>query len=299
MAESTRTIRRRLKSIASTRKITRAMELVSAAKMRRASEAALATRPYALSAWSLLEHLTATTERKLHPLLAHREVRKTAVVFLTTNRGLVGGLNAQLVRAVTRLADEGEVVYVTVGKRGQDALRRLGKPIVATFTDLPDRPTLASMVPVARLTIDEFRSGAVDRVLVVYPDFVSTLLQVPRVKQLLPLDPDSIRRFLNETGGARERLTVQPEQLREFTFEPSPDALLEAMLPRLVESQLYQAFLETSASEHAARMVAMRNATDAAGELSDALTLMLNQTRQAAITKDLTEISASRAALEA
>lgn len=298
MAESTRTIRRRLKSIASTRKITRAMELVSAAKMRRASQGALATRPYALSAWSLLEHLSARADRALHPLLAQRPVRKTAVVFLSTDRGLVGGLNAQLGRALTALKTEGETVYITVGKRGEDVVRRLKRTIIAAFTGISDRPTIATIRPIAKLTIDEFRAGTVDRVVVLYPDFVSTLRQVPRHKQLLPLDQASIRQFLEEAGALRDRSTTGVTDFTEFTIEPSPDEVLDVMLPQLVEMQLYQALLETSASEHAARMVAMRSATDAAGDLADALQFLFNQTRQAAITKDLSEISASRAALE-
>lgn len=298
MAESTKTIRRRLKSIASTRKITRAMELVSAAKMRRASQGALATRPYALSAWSLLEHLMARTDRSLHPLLAVREVKKTAVVYITTDRGLVGGLNAQLGRAAIAFPKDGEMVFISVGKRGEDFLRRTGRPMIAAFTGITDRPNFAAVRPVAKLTIDAFRAVKVDRVVVIYPDFVSTLRQVPRVKELLPLHRDSIRKFLNETSGARESVETEPSDEIEFTFEPTPDAVLEIMLPQLVEMQLYQALLEASASEHAARMVAMRNATDAAGDLADGLTLLYNQTRQAAITKDLSEISASRAALE-
>ncbi len=298
MAENIRTIRRRIKSISSTKKITKAMELVSAAKMRKASQSALATRPYALSSWALIEHLLRTTDRKLHPLLAQRPVQKTAVVLLTTDRGLVGGLNAQVVRAALAYPHDGETVFVTVGKRGQNTLRRNGRTIVAAFDAPTQKPTLRDVLPISKVTIDEFKSGAVDRVIAVYPDFVSTLRQVPRVKQILPLDPDSIRAFLQETGLKRESLQVEGHALSEFIFEPSPDAVLEQMLPQLVEMQLYQAFLEASASEHAARMVAMRNATDAAGDLFSDLTLALNQTRQAAITKDLSEISASRAALE-
>lgn len=298
MAESTQTIRRRLKSIASTRKITRAMELVSAAKMRRASQGALATRPYALSAWSLLEHLMAKTDRALHPLLAVREIKKTAVIYITTDRGLVGGLNAQLGRAAIAFPKVGETVFISVGKRGEDFLRRTGRPMVAAFTGITDRPNFVAIRPVAKLTIDAFRKGEVDRVVIIYPDFVSTLRQVPRVKELLPLHRDSIRKFLEETGRAKESIATEAADDTEFTFEPTPDAVLEVMLPQLVEMQLFQALLEASASEHAARMVAMRNATDAAGELADGLTLLYNQTRQAAITKDLSEISASRAALE-
>lgn len=297
MVENTRTIRRRIKSITSTRKITKAMELVSAAKMRRASAAALATRPYALSAWSLIEHLVATTTRTLHPLLAYREVKRTIAVVMTTDRGLVGGLNAQLIRTVLALPKEAELQFITVGKRGQNAIRRSGGSILATFPAPVSQPRVEDIRPISKLTIDAFRTESVDRVMVIYPDFVSALRQVPRVKQLLPLHRESIRAFLEETG--RASLPTTRADLSEFTFEPTPDAVLELVLPQLVEVQLYQAQLEAAASEHAARMVAMRSATDAAGDLFDDLTLALNQTRQAAITKDLSEISASRAALQA
>lgn len=298
MVENSRTIRRRLKSIASTRKITKAMELVSAAKMRRASQGALATRPYALSAWSLLSHLVATTNRSLHPLLAERKIKTTAVVVMTTDRGLVGGLNAQLVRTVLGLPRDASLRFITVGKRGQDALRRSHAEIVAAFPAVSAHPTIKDVRPISKLTIDEFRNGNVDRVLLIYPDFISTLRQVPRVKQLLPLSRESIRDFLKEVSLARRESEPRVEDLSEFVFEPSADAVLEALLSQLVEVQLYQALLETAASEHAARMVAMRSATDAAGDLFDEFTLAFNQTRQAAITKDLSEISASRLALE-
>lgn len=296
MAETTRTIRRRLKSIAATKKITRAMELVAAAKLRRASQAALAARPYALTAWAILEHLSSVTNRALHPLLAERTNAKETVVVMMTDRGLVGGLNSQLLRTILVQPVAGETSYITVGKRAEGGLRRTGRQIVAAFTDLTDRPSLAAVRPIAKLTIDEFRTGAVDRVSIIYPDFVSTLRQVPRVKQLLPFTRESIRRFLEETAGGRR--LPPPPSLAEFTFEPTPDAVLELMLTRFVGVQLYQALLEASASEHAARLVAMRNATEAAGDLQADLTLAFNQSRQQAITKDLTEISASRTALE-
>lgn len=296
MAESTRTLRRRLKSIASTRKVTRAMELVSAAKMRRASQAALAARPFALTAWSLVEHLIVGAGEAQHPLLARRPVQRAIVVLIAADRGLVGGLNAQLARLLFQLPAEGETAYIAVGHRAEDIVRRTRKNLLAGFPGATDRPTPEVVRAVAKLTVDAFRSGEVDRVRVVYPDFVSTLRQVPRVKEILPLAPEHIRAFLTETSP--DHATPKPATGVEFTFEPAPQDVLDAMLPRLVEVQLAQALNEASASEHAARMVAMRNATDAAGDLADVLALAYHQTRQAAITKDLTEIAASRIALE-
>lgn len=298
MAESTRLLRRRLKSIAATRKVTRAMELVSAAKMRKASQAALATRPFARTAWSLVEHVVSGEHATTHPLLAQRPVHHSIIVVMAADRGLVGGLNAQLARRVLQVPTEGDTQYVAVGRRAEDLLRRAGKPMVAAFPGATDRPTPDVIRALAKLTLEAFRSGEVDRVQLVYPDFVSMLRQVPRVKNLLPLEPASIRAFLAETGAERERSKAPPELFHGFTFEPATDQVLDAVLPRLVEVQIRQALHEASASEHAARMVAMRSATDAAGELGDALSLAFNQTRQAAITKDLTEIAASRTALE-
>ncbi|MFH0829086.1 MAG: ATP synthase F1 subunit gamma [Candidatus Kerfeldbacteria bacterium] len=299
MPNSTREIRRRIRSVSSTKKVTKAMELVSSAKMRRAVQAVLSTRAYALRAWDMLVRLGARTTPEAHPLLRAVSKGRVGIVVISTNRGLVGGFNSLLLNALQNFLDRSgidrnEVDTITLGKRGRSLIVRLGMPNVADF-DRSDIVTSADEVrPLAKLITDDFVSGTFGRIILAYTDFVSTINQKPRVRQLLPLEQDTA---LGHVQGAREEQKSSPD--RECLFEPSVDRVLETILPRLIEMQLYQAVLESTASEHAARMVAMRNASDAASDLIDDLTLTFNQARQAGITQDLSEISASRAALEA
>lgn len=301
MPSATREIRRRIRSITSTRKVTKAMELVASAKMRRAVQAVLASRTYAQQAWEMITGLAERTHRELHPLLRRGRGSASAVVLITSNRGLVGGFNTQLLAAVTAAfgqGSEGRPNVVLLGRRGRPIVTKFGFPAAAEFEkqDLVTRVT--QVRPLAKLIIDDFRAGRYDRIVLAYTDFVSTLVQRPRVRQLLPLERDPELGRVAGTG-TEEADRVRPRAGREYLFEPNADEVLEAILPRLVEMQLYQAVVESNASEHAARMVAMRNASDAAGDLIDDLTLTYNQARQAAITQDLAEISASRATLGA
>lgn len=299
MAGSTREIRRRIRSIGSTRKVTKAMELISSAKMRKASQAVLATRAYADRAWNLLLNLGARTAADAHPLLAKRKGSRIGLVLISTNRGLVGGFNALLAGAVTQFMHEQGVApssaqIVLLGKRGRNVGVRLGTPIAAEFEKADVVTHVDEVRPLAKLVTDDFVAGTFDRVILAYTDFVSMIVQKPRVRQLLPLERDPM---LGAVGRAPEPEVVS--SIREYVFEPGVHEVLNTVLPRLVQMQLYQAVLESTASEHAARMVAMRNASDAANDLIDDLTLSYNQARQAGITQDLSEISASRAALEA
>jgi F-type H+-transporting ATPase subunit gamma len=219
------------------------------------------------------------------------------VIYFSSDRGLCGGFNAQLLRRYTEFAGKRDdaIEIVAIGRKGQDALRRRDARIVAAFTDLANEPTAASVRPVADIAIQEFRSGAYDAVHIAYTDFRSALVQTPNVRQLLPI----VRiEGLGEVGDAEAAEPRKDGTAGEFLFEPSPQAVLDAMLPRLVEAQIYQALLESSASEHSARMMAMRSATDAASEMIDDLTLTYNQARQAGITREIAEISSGKAALE-
>ncbi len=285
MPKGTRDIQRRLRSVRSTRKITKAMELVASAKMRRASQAVVATRPYTNEAWTMLNNLAAVTDPSQHPLLVTRDVTKNVgLVLVASSKGLVGGFNAQLIGATVRAVREQNGVKTTVilmGAKGRSIMTQHGYDITAEFTKEDVVTNAQHILPMSKLVIDGFMNGTYDKVLVAYMDFVSTLVQKPTLKQLLPLVPEK------SSGPSME-----------FVFEPNPDDVLEYLLPRLVEMQLYRAVLETNASEQAARMVAMRSASDAANDLIDDLTLTFNQARQASITQDLAEISAGRAALE-
>lgn len=307
MPAATRDIQRRIRSVKSTKKITKAMELVASAKMRRSSQAVMATRPYTDRAWDMLQHLSQRTDATQHALLAERaEPKKIGIVLVASNRGLVGGFNAQLTatvaKEVTRLVGSStiSVEVILMGKKGRMIMSQHGLPIEAEFTKDDVVTSVLGIRPMAKLAIDRFTLGEYDRVLVGYMDFISTLNQKPRLRQILPLSAAGVMAGdvgvqSNEDVGAEK---TSDDQNFEYTFEPNPDAVLEHILPRLVEMQIYRAVLETNASEQAARMVAMKSASDAAGDLIDDLTLSFNQARQASITQDLSEISAGRAALE-
>lgn len=298
MGVNTKAINRRIKSVVNTKKITKAMELVSASKMRKAVAAVLASRPYAQMAWNLAARLERRGE-EAHPLTVRRaRVKRTLAFLLTSDRGLCGGFNAQVLRQANdfiRNRPEGSVDFAAIGRRAEAWVRRRKLPLTASFEGLMAgaAPPATKIRPLARLAKDGFLKGDYDEVVVIYTDFVSSILQKPRVKPLLPLRRDS---ELGEVQGHAE--TVPDAKLSgEYAFEPDPASVLDALLPRIAEAQLYQAVLESLASEHSARMLAMKNATDAAAEMIDDLRLTFNQGRQAAITQEIAEISAGRAAL--
>ncbi len=295
MPSATREIRRPIRSISNTRKVTKAMELVASAKMRRAMQAMLASRPYASRAWDLLRNLALRTDPQAHSLLRRGGGQRLGLVLISSNRGLVGGFNAQLITAVVEYLKRrsAEAAVVLFGKKGRTIVTKYGYPAVADFAKLDVITNLEEVRPLAKMVIADFQSGKFDRIVLAYTDFVSTLIQKPNIRELLPLEES------HDLGTVRGSPSNTVPRDFEYIFEPDPDVVLEALLPRLVEMQLYQAVLESNASEHASRMVAMRNASDAALDLIDNLTLSYNQARQAGITQDLAEISASRTALEA
>lgn len=307
---ASRDILRRLRSVKNTRKITKAMELVASAKMRKVTQAVLASRPYTDRAWELLLNLAKRTDPTQHPLLHDRPVVKTiGLVVMTSNRGLVGALNSNLVNAAARTARAlkaktgAEVKTILLGTKGRAMVTQHGYSAAAEFTKQEIMTNVLAIRPVAKMVIDDFRRGAYDQIVVAYMDYVSMLVQKPLVKQILPLSAETFTSGIAGLAEATERASIVATEKQEakdfeYLFEPNPDTVLEEILPRLVEMQLYRAVLESNASEQAARMMAMRNATDAAGDLIDDLTLSYNQARQAAITQDLAEISAGRAALE-
>lgn len=294
---NTRDIRGRIKSVGNTKKITKAMELVAASKMRRAVQQALMTRAYAKAAWEVLTNVSAVTNPDLHPLLTARNITRVALVVISSDRGLAGGLTTNIVRQTLEAlkAEKAPVDIITVGTKAADALRRLNANIVAAFPNAHTHPTIADLQPIVKIAIDDYVAGVYDKVLVVYTDFVSTLAQKARARQLLPVTKTTVQSILDDVA---PEISEKPSVATEYLFEPHPEMVLEKMIRNLVQSQLYQVVLESLASEHAARMVAMRNATDAADELMTDLNLTYNQARQAGITREIAEISAGRAALE-
>lgn len=281
---SERELRRRIRTVRNIQQVTRAMQTISASKMRRAQGAVLASRPYEEKLRTILNDVAPYADPEAHPLLTRREVRRALIITITTDRGLVGALNINLVRAVLRHAESLPAAsYVAVGRKAVGQLRRLRQPVVAEFTRIGDRPTTADTNIVARVAIDEFLAANVDEVYLAFTRFVSTIRQVPTIRRILPLVP--------EEEDLDELAPVQ------YIFEPDAETVLEAVLPRLVDLAVYQAVLENIASEHSARMIAMRNATDAATDLIDSFTLAANKARQWRITKEMLEIASGAEAL--
>lgn len=285
---STREIRRRIRSVKNMTQITRAMEMVSASKMRRAQRNVLATRPYADRLIDVMGELTARSVggRKGTLLEVRSDVKSIALIVVTPDKGLTGAMITNLLRRAGRfILEERErgrqIETLAVGKKGRDFLVRSGLPMVAEVTKLGDYPSLASTLAISTQVINSFRSGQYDEVYVIYSEFVNNLVQRPAIKRLLPVEPP------NEPV----------ESQVDYTYEPSQEEVLQDLLPRFVEVQLYQAILESIASEHSARMVAMRNATDNAKELTREYTLSYNKTRQANITNEVSEIASGAAAL--
>lgn len=259
------------------------MQLVAASKMRRAQEAVLASRPFEEKLRSVLNELAPYADPEISPLLRAREVKRVGVVLITSERGLVGPMNTILLRQVLRFsAQQPAASYIGVGRKGINSLRRLRAPIVAEFT-VPDRPSSDDTNAIARAAVEEFTSGNVDEVHLAFTKFVNTIRQEPTIRRLLPVIPED-----------EDRDDTAPIQ---YLFEPDPETVLGAILPRLVEVAVYQAVLESKASQFSAQMVAMRNATEAAGDLIGELTLAANKARQTRITKEMLEIASGAEAL--
>ncbi|MEE9400615.1 MAG: ATP synthase F1 subunit gamma [Dehalococcoidia bacterium] len=274
-----RVIRRRIRSIQSTAKITRAMEMIAASKMRQAQLRVLAARPYAEKMHEVVAHLAVQAQpgEELHPLLQRREVKRVAVVHIAADRGLCGGLNANVNRMTANFVLEQSMpaALITVGRRGRDFMSRYGRDILAEFTQLGDRPSLLDTIPISRVVIDDYTNETIDQVYLAYTRFITTVNQQPMLQELLPIEPAKMERTEN----------------LEYIYEPSAPGVLEHLLPRYVEMQVYHAILESIASEQSARMVAMRNATDNANDMIEELTLIYNKARQELITKELLDIA--------
>ena len=275
---SQRDIRRRIGAVKNIKQITRAMQFVAASKLKRAQDATLAARPYSDKLDEVLADVAAVLGGEDHPLLVQRPDGKRLIVLVTTDRGLAGPLNTNTIRFAAREITEhpGDLAVVTVGRKGRDAMRRAQVPIEAHFNGFGDRPTFADVLPLARLITDDYLSGEYARIDIVYNHFVSTLTQRPTLGQLLPVQPAT------DTEGIPGN---------QFLFEPSAGAVLEQLLPRYVATRLFQAVLEGKASEESSRMVAMKNATENAGDLIEDLTLSYNKVRQANITREMIEIA--------
>ena len=294
---SAREMRLRIKSVKNISQVTRALETVSASKVRKAINAVMATRSYATKAWQVLRHVAEQPGRdSLHPLLAQRKsVNNTLVVVITGDRGLAGAYNSNVIRFVAQRFDSNPVPvkYIAVGRKGRDLLIRRGRKVIADFSNLPAAPSFTDVSAIGRLAVEEFNNGEVDEVYLVYTDFINMGRQVATVKKLLPLELDGeglVEDFAHKTSSG---------PAAAYEYEPDMRVILDEIIPRFTALQVYQAVLESQASEHAARMVAMRNATDNAKELIGALQLAYNKVRQQGITNDILDIVGGAEALAA
>ncbi len=275
---SQREIRRRIAAVKNIKQITRAMQFVAASKLKRAQDATISARPYSQKIDEVLADLATVLGGDEHPLLAKREGGKRLIVLITSDRGLAGPFNTNTIRFAAQAITEhkGDLAVVTVGRKGRDAMRRSRVPMEAHFEGFGDRPSFADVLPLARLITDDYLAGTYSRVDIVFSQFVSTLTQRPALDTLLPIEPSE------DTEGIPGN---------QFIFEPSPAVVLERLVPRYIATRLFQAVLESKASEESSRMVAMRNATDNAEDLIEDYTLAYNKVRQANITREMIEIA--------
>ena len=288
---NTQDIRRRIKSIRNTAQITKAMQMVAASKMRKAQNVALAGRPYSTLMNRVLVSLQQRTDSKLHPLLQVREVKKELVVVISTDKGLAGALNTNLLREAANF-DAGKTSYIVVGKKARQFLSRTRRDMMADF-ELKDAPAFTETKEIAKFCVEKFLSGEVDKVSVLYTHFINTINQKPVVRTLLPISSFELTRATEE--GAETKDGGDP--MIGYMFEPTPEGVLDVMLPYYLHYQVFQMILDARASEHSARMVAMKNATDNAKQFIKDLTLEYNKMRQASITTELLEISTAQMAV--
>jgi F-type H+-transporting ATPase subunit gamma len=291
MAISAREIKRRIKSVKNIGQITKAMELVSAAKMRKAQGLATSSRPYAQLSSELLNNLAVKIDVTKHPLISRPAPTeksigdgKNLIIVITSDKGLAGSFNSNVLNKTLTLIKEDtghDAEFISVGKKGSDALKRLGKNIIATFPSKDRGITILDAKPIAQIATEEFLHYRFDQVFVIYTDFISTLVQKANAVKILPVAAEA-----KAKGDSA------------YEFEPDPESILDRLVYRTLEFAIYQYLVESSASEHSARMVAMRNANQASEDLIDELTLSANQARQAGITRELAEISAAKLAME-
>ncbi|MEK7088811.1 MAG: ATP synthase F1 subunit gamma [Patescibacteria group bacterium] len=298
---STKEIKRRIKSVKSTKKITKAMELVAASKMKRVVSSTLASRLYAEYSWEILTSIAKDTEKITHPLFIERKVKNILLLLITSNRGLCGAYNTQVIKKVLALLKNGNgninIDIVTIGKKGDTMMRRIGKNIIASFFELPANISISDIVPISEFVINEYSLSHYDKILVAYTDFISALSQKPNIKQVIPISKTEF------TESAEVRLPQDGSKasvegkMTDYLFEGDQEALIGSLAEKITRMQIYQMFLESNASEQSSRMVAMKNASEAAGEMIDDLTLVFNKARQSNITREISEISAGMASV--
>jgi len=288
----TKEIKRRIKSVKSTKKITKAMELVSASKMKHAISATISARPYSSYSWEVLEALSVYVSKSTHPLFAMREPKKLLIILVTSNKGLCGGYNSQVIKTAISSLKENQkdlskqIDFISVGKKGEAMLGRLGQNIVASFNQVSEKPRLAEVLPIINLATQYYMKAEYDQILVASTSFFSAIFQKANIEQLLPISKMKTLKTLEEMKQTTSHAPV------DYIFEPDYESLMNIIVEKIVRTKFYQLVLESNASEQSSRMVAMKNASEASGEMIDDLTLMFNKARQANITREISEISA-------
>jgi len=292
MALQIKTIKKRISSVKNIGKITRAMEMVAASKMRKATEQALNTRTYAKLALELLVNIA--QENVEHPLLEKRELNKILIIIIGSNKGLCGSYNSNVFKRLKEtlgIHEDKKIDFITIGKKAE---KMVEENIIASFIEFPEDITFDDITGLSKLVLDKFNNREYDRVKIIYTDFVSSIKSEVRKRNLLPVSEEILQQMIDDIKKEDDK----KENMSTYIFEPDKGRLLDEVLPRLVEIQLYQSILESNASEHSSIMLAMKNASDSASEMLEELTLYFNQARQAAITQEISEIASGAVALE-
>lgn len=288
----TKEIKRRIKSIKNTKKITKAMELVAASKMKHAISSTLASRPYSGYSWEVLRALSEYIAKSTHSLFETREQKKVLVILITSNRGLCGGYNAQVAKSViANLKENTEktVDFISIGKKGDAMLRRIKQNIIASFNNISEKPRLSEIMPIINMATELYEKKEYDGVFVGFTDFISAISQKARIEQLLPVEKSKTLSEIKEMEAKEKGVK------NDYIFEPDYESLMNVIVGKIVRTKFYQMILESNASEQSSRMMAMKNASEASEEMIDGLTLEFNKARQANITKEISEISAGMA----
>ena len=277
------------------------MELVAASKMKRAVSSTLASRLYAEYSWEVLTSVSKSLEEMEHPFFTEREVKNILLILITSNRGLCGAYNAQVTKkaiSLMKIENKAKIDIVSVGKKGDTAMRRLGKDVIASFTEFPDNISLSDILPISKLLVDEYSSGRYDKVLITYTDFISALTQRPNIKQILPVSRTELKELIENLEHIDHKKGETNKDIKtDYLFEGDKAKLVGDLAEKLTRMQIYQMVLESNASEQSSRMMAMKNATEASGEMIDDLTLVFNKARQSNITREISEISAGMASV--
>ncbi|MCI0533184.1 ATP synthase F1 subunit gamma [bacterium] len=304
---SLKSVKNKIRSVGKTAKVTKAMEAVSAVKMRKSQLRALESRPYAVSALTILRNASGSLEAGRHPLTTARNVKKTGIVVVTSDKGLAGSLNSAVLKNVHAMIGKNgltpeNIGFFCIGRKGADHFASRGFNVVERYERWGDFVDFDGVHPIVERVRNLFLEGEFDEFQIVYTSFISTLKQEVRSERLLPITFEGVARavdgILPETGRYADRAAHGPEPVKEYTFEPSADAVLNEIIPMLLAVHVYHAILEANASEHSARMIAMKNASDNAEDLSESLSLSYNKARQAAITREVSEIVGGMEALK-